>query len=150
MTKTHFISIYLDMYPLIAGIVSMLVAQIIKSVYFYFKDDHLNLRHVFTAGGMPSSHSALVGSLTAAIGLQEGWNSSLFCICVVFSMIVLYDATGVRRAVGRQAAILNQIVDDVSHGNFKPKKLTELLGHTPAEVVVGVLLGIGIAFTLYY
>ena len=148
--KTQFISLFLDLYPLIAALISMTVAQIIKSVYFYFKDDRLNLRHLFTAGGMPSSHSAMVASLSTAVGLQEGWNSSLFCVCIVFSLVVLYDATGVRRAVGRQAAIVNQMVHDFSHGNFKPKKLTELLGHTPAEVVVGVLLGIGIAFTLYY
>jgi acid phosphatase family membrane protein YuiD len=148
--KNEVVSVFLELYPLVAALVAMGVTQVVKAIYFYFVDEKLNFKHLFTAGGMPSSHSAMVSALSVAIGLQEGWTSSLFCMCIVFSLVVLYDATGVRQAVGRQAVLVNQIVDDMFAGDFKTEKLTELLGHTPLEVVVGVFLGVGIAFTLYY
>ena len=116
----------------------------------YLKEERLNFKILVSSGGMPSSHSAMVTSLTTAIGLQEGWTSSLFCVSCVFTLVVLYDAAGVRRAAGKQARILNQIVDDLFKGEYRPGKLTELLGHTPLEVIVGFFLGIGIAFSLYY
>jgi uncharacterized protein len=147
MTKLNFLSAY---FPLIAALTSMLAAQIIKMIYNIFIYDNLKLQTIFESGGMPSSHSALVGSLTAAIGLQEGFMSPLFSICVVFSAIVLYDAAGVRRAVGEQAHILNQIIDDLfEKGSFHPNQLSEILGHTPLEVVFGVLLGIAIASSFW-
>jgi uncharacterized protein len=145
-----FSHIFIELYPLVAAVVSMTVAQVIKSVHSYLVSNKLDMRKVMTSGGMPSSHSAMVTALTVAIGLREGWLSSLFSISVVFSLIVLYDAAGVRRAVGKQGEILNQIMDDVLKGEFKAQKVTQLLGHTPLEVIAGALLGAGIAFTLYY
>jgi uncharacterized protein len=140
---------FMKIYPLIAALTSMLVAQVIKIIYSLFKNKNLCLKQAFVSGGMPSSHSAMVISLTVAVGLQAGWTSTLFSICVVFSLVVLYDAAGVRRAVGNQAAVLNQIIDDVvAHGKFKPQKMQELLGHTPIEVIVGVILGAIVAFVL--
>lgn len=138
------------LYPLVSALVGMLVAQVLKSVFIYIKEAQVNLNSLFSSGGMPSSHATMVSSLTTAIGLQVGWTSSLFCICVVFSLVVIYDAAGVRRAAGKQAAILNQILDDLKIGKYSEGKLTELLGHTPLEVIAGILLGIGIAFSLYY
>ena len=136
-------------YPLIAALVSMLLVQIIKIIYSLYKNKNLCLKQAFVSGGMPSSHSAMVISLTTAIGLKEGWGSAAFSICVIFSSVVLYDAAGVRRAAGNQAAVLNQIIDDlVANGRFKPQKVQELLGHTPLEVIAGFLLGIIVAFAL--
>jgi uncharacterized protein len=140
---------FAQIYPLIAAITSMILSQIIKIIYSLYKNKNLCLRQAFVSGGMPSSHSAMVISLTTAIGLKEGFSSALFFICMVFSSVVLYDASGVRRAAGNQAAVLNQIIDDlVAKGKFKPQKLQELLGHTPLEVVAGIIFGIIVAFAL--
>ncbi|MGE4169887.1 MAG: divergent PAP2 family protein [Candidatus Margulisiibacteriota bacterium] len=143
--------LFFELYPLTSALLAMLTAQLIKLIYFYIKEGKINLKLMFTAGGMPSSHSAMVMGLTTGVGLKEGWTSSLLCMCVVFSLVVLYDAAGIRQAVGKQAEILNQMMDDyVQKGEFKAVHLTELLGHTPLEVAAGSLLGIGVAFTLFY
>ena len=95
---------------------------------------------------MPSSHAASVSSLTTLIGLRDGFGSSIFGVTLFFSLIVMYDAAGLRRAAGRHAAVLNRLIDH----NFRnpeegAQKLMELLGHTPFEVLVGALLGVGSA-----
>ncbi len=97
-------------------------------------------------GGMPSSHSALVVALTTAIGRVEGVASSTFALALVFSGVVMYDAAGVRRAAGRTAAALNQLIDDlVTHRDLHPQeRLLELLGHTPIEVLAGAALGLAV------
>ena len=148
----RFVDFFIEIYPLIAAITSVIVAQLLKGIHQYIKNNKLDLRRTFGgSGGMPSSHSAMVSSLTTAIGLQEGFTSPLFCMCIIFSLIVFYDAAGVRQEAGKQAGILNQMMDDLfDRGEIKADKLKELIGHTPLEIVVGSLLGIGIAFTLYY
>lgn len=123
------------------------LAQFIK--IFTGKDKRIDLARIFTSGGMPSSHSSFVTSLATLIGLEKGFNSTDFAIVVVFALIIMYDASGVRRAVGKQAAILNQIVDDVHHGkHIKQDKLKELIGHTPVEVWMGAILGIVVALVM--
>lgn len=98
---------------------------------------------------MPSSHSSFVTSLSTLVGIERGFQSTDFAIVCVFSLIIMYDATGVRRSVGKQAAILNQIIDDVQHRKpIKHEKLKELVGHTPKEVLFGAILGILVA--LYF
>lgn len=145
MNTPHF----LPLYPLIAALLSMLTAQIIKIIYNLTKRQNLHLKEIFTSGGMPSSHSAMVSALTMAIAIQQGINTPEFSIAAIFSLVVLYDAAGVRRAVGNQAAVLNQIIDAlVGKKPIPPKKLSELLGHTPLEVVMGVILGCLIAILL--
>jgi len=140
-----------EIYPLVAGLTSMLVGQLLKILFTYLNQGKVSLRKFSSSGGMPSSHAAMVTGLSTAIGLQDGWTSSTFCICVILSLVILYDAAGVRRAAGKQAAILNQMVEDLfERGDFKVERLSELIGHTPSEVLVGALLGAGIAFTLYY
>ncbi len=95
---------------------------------------------------MPSSHSALVCAMSTAVGLQDGFTSSLFSVSVVFSLIVLYDAAGVRQVVGTQAVILNEMIDAmVTRGFLQEKRIKELLGHTPVEVAAGAVLGIFIS-----
>lgn len=146
-----FWELFFDLYPLVAAVVSMLLAQLLKIVYAYLQGGRIALKQVMVSGGMPSAHAALVAGLTTAVGLKEGWTSTLFCISAVFAMIVLYDASGVRRAVGQQTHVINQFIDEFfEKGEFKYDKLSAFLGHTPFEVLVGALLGVGVAFTLYY
>lgn len=97
---------------------------------------------------MPSSHSAFVCSLATTIGITEGVSSPLFALAVALSAIVMYDAAGVRRAAGKQAKILNQIIESEGENINVHEKLIELLGHTPLEVYVGALVGIVMAFLL--
>ena len=115
------------------SIFACFLAQFIK--IFTGKERRIDLARIFTSGGMPSSHSSFVTSLSTLVGLERGFNSTDFAIVLVFALIIMYDASGVRRAVGKQAAILNQIVDDVHHGkHIEQEKLKELIGHTPVEV----------------
>ncbi|MGH7902549.1 MAG: divergent PAP2 family protein [Candidatus Dormibacteraceae bacterium] len=119
------------------------IAQVVKVVVQSARDRRLNLRILASMGGMPSSHSAMVMALTSAIARLNGLGSPLFALALIFSLVVMYDAAGVRRAVGRQAAILNRIVDDVlAQQGFREDRLRELLGHTPYEVLAGAGLGI--------
>jgi acid phosphatase family membrane protein YuiD len=100
---------------------------------------------------MPSSHAASVAALTTSIGLVEGFRTSLFGASLFFSLIVMYDAAGLRRAAGRQAAILNRLIDEhFKHPEEGTQKLMELLGHTPLEVLVGALLGVATAITWHW
>jgi acid phosphatase family membrane protein YuiD len=141
----------LSNFTLIAVVVSWFLAQSIKVIIYRFQEERLNLWHFFEAGGMPSAHSASVTALTLSVGLTLGWSSALFTACLVFALIVMYDATGVRRAAGKQAEILNKIVDDIySTGKVRVEKLKEILGHDPIEVVAGASLAIVVTFIMYY
>ncbi len=126
--------------PLIAWGIAQASKVIIDSVLLH----RLSVRRLATAGGMPSSHSALVVSLTTIIGRLEGVQSPLFAVSLIFSSVVMYDATGVRRAAGQQAMILNRLIDDlfIAHHGLRQERLRELLGHTPIEVIAGAVLGI--------
>lgn len=125
------------------AILSWLVAQIIKIIINLLKYHKLDFKLIISSGGMPSSHSSFVSAMTVAVGEKVGYNSPLFAVCVIVSLVVMYDAAGVRRAAGQQAAILNKIMDEIKTNtlNFE-KRLKELLGHTPVEVAAGALLGI--------
>jgi uncharacterized protein len=125
--------------------VAWAIAQVLKVVLTSAQERRLNLRVLAETGGMPSSHAAIVMGLTSAIGRLNGVTSAPFAIALIFSIVVMYDAQGVRRAAGRQAAVLNRLVDDlVSLRQFKDDRLRELLGHTPLEVVVGAALGVAV------
>ena len=128
---------------LIAPIAAWTIAQVTKVVYMSARQRRLNLRVLAEMGGMPSSHSAIVMGLTTGIGRIDGLGSPLFAVALIFSFVVMYDAAGVRRAAGRQAAILNRLVEDlVAMRGIREERLRELLGHTPVEVLVGAALGI--------
>jgi acid phosphatase family membrane protein YuiD len=121
------------------------IAQVLKVALTSVRERRLNLRVLAETGGMPSSHAAIVMGLTAAIGRLNGVTSATFAIALIFSVVVMYDAQGVRRAAGRQAALLNRLVDDmVALRPFQEDRLRELLGHTPFEVLVGAGLGIAV------
>ena len=132
---------------LLISIFSCFLAQFIK--IFTGKEKRIDFKRIRISGGMPSSHSSFVTSLAMLVGFDKGFASTEFAITAVFAIIVMYDASGVRRAVGKQAEILNQIVDDFFHGKFdQHKKLKELVGHTPKEVLFGALLGIIIGIVM--
>ncbi|WP_337814618.1 divergent PAP2 family protein [Intestinibacter sp.] len=132
---------------LLISIFSCFLAQFIK--IFMGKEKRIDFKRIIISGGMPSSHSSFVTSLAMLVGFDKGFASTEFAITAVFAIIVMYDASGVRRSVGKQAEILNQIVDDFFHGKFdQHKKLKELVGHTPKEVLFGALLGIIIGIVM--
>jgi hypothetical protein len=117
--------------------------QLFKVIYELIKTKKLNFKRIMGAGGMPSSHSAIVTSLTTLIGKYEGVNTSIFALSLIMSLIVMYDACGVRRAAGKQAALLNKIMETKEMSIIEVKeKLVEVLGHTPIQVFVGALIGI--------
>lgn len=133
---------------LVASILAWFVAQCLKVVHTLIVDKRFNVSRFVGSGGMPSSHSAFVMGLTTAIGLTHGCESTFFAISLVFSLIIMYDAAGVRNAVGKQAGIINKIIEDIHYKKEKKiteQRLKELIGHTPIEVMAGAILGIIIA-----
>ena len=134
---------------LLAPIVAWSICQIAKVTLVSIRQRRLNLRALADTGGMPSSHSAIVMGLTAAIGKYSGVTSAPFAIALIFSFVVMYDAAGLRRAAGRQAEVLNRLVEDLVHmRGVQEQRLRELLGHTPVEVLVGAVIGIAVGLRL--
>lgn len=133
---------------LICAVVAYFIAQFLKILTTLYKEKKLDLRRLWASGGMPSSHAATVSALAIRCGMVSGVASPAFAICFILASVVMYDATGVRRAAGEQAKLLNQIVADLFSGNpeYTEKALKELIGHTPLQVVMGSLLGILIGF----
>jgi len=131
---------------LIAGLIAWALAQVIKIPLDYFRTRRWNWALLFTTGGMPSSHSALMTGTTHGIGLYYGFDSPVFAIAVAITMIVVYDAAGVRRQAGIHAQRINVLFDELLRGHMlNEKDLREVLGHTPLEVAGGMLLGLIIA-----
>lgn len=133
------------------AILAWFLAQLLKVIFVLITEKRFDFHRFIGSGGMPSSHSAFVTSLAVIIGFDFGFDSSLFAVCVILALVVMYDAAGVRRAAGKQASILNQIVEhwDDETPEIQGERLKELLGHTPFEVIAGSVLGIAVAFTLY-
>jgi uncharacterized protein len=124
-------------------------AQILKVLFALLIRKKLDWNLLTSSGGMPSSHSALVSALAISIGHNYGFDSAMFALAAVFSLIVMYDAAGVRRAAGKQAEALNQIIAQIYRNHeISQERLKELIGHTPIEVFAGCALGI--AFALFY
>ncbi|WP_250277438.1 divergent PAP2 family protein [[Clostridium] colinum] len=129
---------------------SWFIAQMIKIIIDCIKNKTINPALIVSSGGMPSSHSSFVTSLACATGLKEGFSSTLFAITFVLSMVVMYDASGVRRAAGKQAEVLNIFIANFEkHGIKIDSKLKELLGHSPIEVFAGAILGIAVAIVMF-
>ena len=119
--------------------------QLYKGLFAWALAGRPNFRRFVETGGMPSSHAASVAALTTTVALTDGVTSSLFGVTLFFSLIVMYDAAGLRRAAGQQARLLNRIVAEQGDRAQDERKLFELLGHTPLEVFVGAMLGVGAA-----
>ena len=119
--------------------------QCFKFIVDWIINGKPNYKRLCGAGGMPSSHSAVVATLTTLIGKKYGLDSGVFAISCVFSAVVMYDAAGVRRAAGKQATLLNKLIENSANsGIVVSEKLVEVLGHTPFQVLVGALLGISV------
>lgn len=134
---------------LILSITAAVTAQIIKFGLYVWNQKRPRMERLIGAGGMPSAHSAMVSSLVSATGYQYGWRSPLFAIATVFSLIVLYDATGLRRTVGLQSRYLNQVSRKGGLDRVESQEFPEFVGHTPLEVLVGAVWGIFLT-TLFY
>ncbi len=137
------------------AILASVLAQTLKLFIYYMVERRWEWERLAETGGMPSSHSATVAALATGVGITEGWDSAFFAIAVVLAIIVMYDATGIRRAAGLHAQRLNDLIEEfralVQQGP-QPEPLKELLGHTYLEVAVGATLGILFAllsFTLF-
>ena len=133
--------------PLLAALSAWALAQILKMPVHYAQTRKWDWSLLLRAGGMPSSHSALVTATAHGIGLSIGFDTPLFALAVSVAMIVIYDATGIRRESGKQAVIINAIVQDILEGHplRSQEKLREVLGHSPMEAIVGSILGVVVA-----
>lgn len=131
----------------VAVFMSWFISQLAKVIRGGFKEGRFNFKWLFDTGGMPSSHSATVSCLATVSGLYYGFNSVFFLVVLIFTVIIMFDAAGVRRNVGRQASILNKMLADLyEKGQVPEGRLKELLGHTPVEVFAGAFLGICLAY----
>lgn len=137
---------------IIAALFATFLAQLLKFIFYYIRHKSINFKIFASTGGMPSSHSAAVVSTMTSVGLIDGFDSVGFSIALVFGLIVMYDAAGLRRSAGQMATQLNMLVDALYEQrphSFR-NKLIELLGHTPLEVTMGALLGIAVSLAFHY
>jgi acid phosphatase family membrane protein YuiD len=132
---------------LLGGLLSWALAQILKLPLEYARTHRWDWSLLLRAGGMPSSHSALVTATAHGIGLVAGFDTPLFAMAVAFAMIVIYDATGIRRQAGKHAERINAIMRDMLDGHplRRGSELREVLGHSPAEALTGLILGMAVA-----
>lgn len=137
--------------PLWTAVVATAVAQVVKVLLIAATERRWAFGRMLETGGMPSSHSATVTALSIALGMDAGWDSPVFAAAAVLGAIVMYDATGIRRAAGMQAQMINDLVEELGHlfdEGFQPQALKTLLGHTYPQVVVGAILGAGTALAV--
>ena len=139
---------------LITAVSSWLIGQVIKTIIYAILNKKLKLERLVGDGGMPSCHSATVASLALITGLIEGFDSAIFAIAGILATVVCHDAMGVRLETGKQAAVLNDILElfrKLSEEDELPEvKLKEFVGHTPTQVLVGILLGLANALVMYF
>jgi hypothetical protein len=134
---------------IIIAFIAWILNQSLKLILFYVTEKRWDVRRFVGAGGMPSTHSALSMCVAITIGIKEGWESPLFALAIVIAFIIMADAAGVRRETGEQAKVLNKIIlEFFKEIKLKDKRLKELVGHTPFEVIVGAFMGIVMAWIL--
>ncbi|MBQ8093986.1 MAG: divergent PAP2 family protein [Clostridia bacterium] len=143
----HFLGIFFSRY-ILAAIVAWAVAQLLKVILTLCMTKRFDSSRVFGSGGMPSSHSSMSVALLTTIGLRVGFDSAVFAVAFCFACVVMYDAAGVRRSTGKNAATLNQLMDLLSGQGYvsDEERLKELVGHTPLQVAAGAVLGIVIGY----
>jgi hypothetical protein len=135
--------------PLVAAVLATFIAQLLKTVTNLILDGKLIPESFISTGGMPSSHAASVTALTTAIGHIYGLEHVYFAISLVFSVVVIHDAVGIRRAAGRHAELLNEwskLLSEIYEHGFKPENLKTLLGHTYPQVLAGIALGLLVGY----
>lgn len=132
--------------PLMAAIAAWAIAQVLKVIITAIVERTVDINRLFASGGMPSSHSSFVMALTVTIGYYHGFDSVYFALSAAFALVVMYDACGVRRAVGEQAKVLNNILSALKEHSAMGDQaaLKEILGHSPFQVVMGFFLGIAV------
>jgi len=138
---------------ILSSLAAILLAQVLKVLLVLLTERRWVLKRLTETGGMPSSHAATVAALCTSIGLEHGFENAYFAIALVFGVIVVYDAAGVRRAAGRHAEILNELIKEFSHlfsDEERPRALKTLLGHTYPQVLVGSGIGIAMGFLVRY
>ncbi len=134
---------------IIIAFMAWILNQSLKLILFYITEKRWDIRRFVGAGGMPSTHSALSMCVATTIGIKEGWETPLFAFAIVIAFIIMADAAGVRRETGEQAKVLNKIILEFFREiKLKDKRLKELVGHTPFEVIVGAFMGIVMAWIL--
>ena len=142
--------IFLEIYRnkiLMVTIFSWIIAQSIKVTFGIIREKKFDFRWFVGTGGMPSSHAAGAACMATAVGIEYGFSSVYFALAASFAIVVMFDAHVVRYSAGRQAHILNKIMEDIYwQHKIHEARLRELIGHTPIEVIMGALLGISIAF----
>lgn len=127
-----------------------IIGQCIKIITNLLRGRKFNFKWLIGTGGMPSSHAAGVAALATSCGLEYGFQSGLFALAAIFAMVTMFDAQGVRRSTGEQAEILNKVIDDMYwHKRVEMGRIREFVGHTPIQVLVGSLLGIGLAILFF-
>jgi len=137
-------------YILWTSVASWIIAQSIKVVLGFFREKRFNFKWFVGTGGMPSSHAAGVSALATSVGVTYGFDSAIFAVTLIFTLIVLFDAQGVRQSAGKQAEILNKMLDDIYwKKKLDNEELKELIGHTSLEVIAGAFLGIMVSLLLY-
>ncbi len=133
------------------SILAWFIAQVIKIVIEFMKVKKVNLGLIMSSGGMPSSHTSFVTSLATSVGISEGFNSTIFAMSFVLAGVVMYDATNVRLEAGKQAKVINDLLDNLKDHEVKlEEKLEELLGHTPIQVFAGLILGTTVSIGHFY
>lgn len=137
---------------ILALLIANVLAQLIKIILYSIKKKKFNTTLIFATGGMPSSHSSTVTAMATTVGLIMGWSSVIFAVAACFAGVVMFDAAGVRRNAGKQAKVLNEMIQAlVTKGQIiQVEKLKEFLGHSPVEVLAGAALGMAISFGLHY
>lgn len=138
---------------LLTAIAADALAQVLKVLIVFMSEREWNMERLFGSGGMPSSHSSLVSALAAGVAITSGLDSPMFAVTAIFAMVIMYDACGIRRAAGRHAHLLNELVlelRDVLDQGFKPEVLKTFLGHTCIQVFFGLLLGVSVALFSFY
>lgn len=145
-----------SIYALLAALLANVIAQVLKPVFLYLRTQKVDIHQCIACGGFPSSHSSTVTALTLAIGLSEGFDSTLFAITCVFSFIVVYDATNVRYYAGRNIQLTKQLISDLEtlkglkfSDPIYQEKIKSVLGHKVIEVLGGIVLGVVVALVLY-
>jgi len=145
--------------PLLSGLSAILIAQLLKVPLAFFSDHRLNWALIFSPGRMPSSHTAGMSALTTSVGFKDGLGSSLFALAFLMTAIVMFDAAGVRRQAGEHAALLNKLIfeealikDEVfrTRAHEQVRRLKEIIGHKPSEVLGGLALGIVVGLLWAY
>ncbi|NQT23677.1 MAG: divergent PAP2 family protein [Candidatus Omnitrophica bacterium] len=134
----------------LSTVTAWFTAQTVKVIIGVIKEKRFNFKWFVGTGGMPSSHSAAVSGMATAMGLHYGVESPFFALAFLFAIVVIADAQGVRRSSGKQAEILNRILDDIYwKKKIQEDRLKELLGHTPIQIIAGIAIGIGVVFLFY-